>query len=188
MISYLVGQPIVEKDSITLLVGGVGYGVHVISSLLSKASNLEELKLFIYTHVKEDRLDLYGFENRQQKDLFLLLISVSGVGPSTALQITDQSPSAIIDAVQQANTAFFSAVPRVGKKLAQKIIIELSGKLGQLKSLDLGPESTNRIEVREALMSLGFDENSIETVLQQIELEEQTVEASIKQSLKLLAK
>lgn len=188
MISYLIGQPIVEKDSITLLVNGVGYGVHVSSSLLSKADNLTELELFIYTHVKEDRLDLYGFENRQQKDLFLLLISVSGVGPSTALQITDQNPTAIIDAVQQANTAFFSAVPRVGKKLAQKIIIELSSKLGQLKSLDLGPESSNRIAVREALISLGFDENSVEQVLQQLELEDQPVEVSIKQGLKLLAK
>lgn len=188
MISYLIGQPIVEKDSITMLVGGVGYGVHVSNSLISKASELEQLELYIYTHVKEDRLDLYGFESRQQKELFLLLTSVSGVGPSTALAITDQNPSAIVDAVQQANTAFFSAVPRVGKKMAQKIIIELSSKLGQLKSLDLGPESAKRMEVREALMSLGFDENSVELVLQDINLEDQEVTLSIKQGLKKLAK
>lgn len=188
MISYLVGKPIVEKNSITLLVGGVGYDVHASGSLLSKASTLEELELFIYTHVKEDRLELYGFENKQQKELFLLLISVSGVGPSTALSITDNSASEIVDAVQNAQTAFFSAVPRVGKKLAQKIIIELSSKLGELKSLDLGPESTNRTEVREALMSLGFAENSLELILQQIEIDDQPIEVSIKQGLKLLGK
>lgn len=188
MISYLIGQPIVEKNSITLLVNGVGYGVHVGNSMISKASGLDQLELFIYTHVREDKLELFGFESRQQKELFLLMLSVSGVGPSTALQITDQPNSAIIDAVQQANTAFFSSIPRIGKKLAQKIIIELSSKLGELKTLDLGPESSNRTEVREALLSLGFGENQIELILQQLEIEDQSVEISIKKALKLLAR
>lgn len=188
MISYLIGKPILSKNTLIILASGVGYGVAVTNSTLSAIQNQDQVELYIYDHIREDRFDLYGFLSSQEKDLFLMLLSVSGVGPNTGLHIMEHKPLDVIEAVRQANTAFFSSVPRVGKKLAQKIIIELSSKLGELKALDLGPESSQKQEVRLALVALGFDENSIEACLQQIEVETVPVAQAIKQALKFFAK
>jgi Holliday junction DNA helicase RuvA len=186
MISYLIGKPILEKDSVTILCHGVGYGVRVSERLRAKLFSQIEAEIFIHTHVREEALDLYGFENHAERDLFLLLLSVSGVGPKTALALLNYDPSQIIDAVQQANTTFFSAVPRVGKKLAQKIIIELRSKLGALKELEIGPLSPKLQEVTLALQSLGFDESSIHDALQSLNLEELQVGEAVKQALRHL--
>jgi len=188
MISYLIGKPVLVNQQLLVLTGGVGYGVFVTNSTLSAIQNQEQIELHIYDHIREDRFDLYGFLTPSEKELFLLLLSVSGVGPNTALHIMEHKPIDVIEAVQQANPAFFASVPRVGKKVAQKIIIELSSKLGQLKVLDLGPESSQKQEVRLALSNLGFDENSIELSLQQIEVESIPVEQAIKQALKFFAR
>jgi holliday junction DNA helicase RuvA len=117
-----------------------------------------------------------------------ILISVSGVGPKTGLAILNFGASEIIEAVQQADTSFFAAVPRVGKKLAQKIIIELRTKLGALKELDLGPVSPQRQEVLLALQSLGFDERSVHQVLQEISVEEMSLSEAVKTAIQLLGK
>jgi Holliday junction DNA helicase RuvA len=188
MISYLTGKPIVERDSLTILVGGVGYGVHVTEKVRAAAALKTELELFIYTHVREEALDLYGFESRTERDLFLLLISVSGIGPKTALGILQYPSEQISQAVQEANVGFFAAVPRVGKKMAQKIIIELRSKLGALKELDLGPVSPKKQEIILALQSLGFDENAIYSVLQDIDTENLETSIAITQAIQKMGK
>src|SRR5258708_6371808 len=147
MISYLMGKPVFEKDFVTILVGGVGYAVRVTDDCRQSLQGREEAELFIYTHVREEALELYGFAQRSERDLFLLLLGVSGVGPKTALGILHFQPNQIITAVQNAEVSLFTSVPRVGKKLAQKIIIDLRSKLGALKELDLGPLSGERQEV-----------------------------------------
>jgi Holliday junction DNA helicase RuvA len=188
MISFLRGTPIIESESITVLVGGVGYGVRVTDKVKESASALAEIDLYIYTHVREESLELYGFEQRNDRELFLLLISVSGVGPKTALGILNLGATHIVDAVQQANTSFFAAVPRVGKKLAQKIIIDLRSKLGAIKELNIGPVSPQRQEVTLALEVLGFSEQAIFSVLERIAVDDLTTAEAVKQAIQELGK
>jgi Holliday junction DNA helicase RuvA len=188
MISYLFGKPVIEKDFVTILCGGVGYAVHVTDKVKVELTAQVETELFIYTHVREESLDLYGFARRNERELFTLLLSVSGVGPKTALLILNFPPEQIIDAIQQANTSLFSSVPRVGKKVAQKIIIDLRGKLGSIKELDIGPVSQQRQEVALALQVLGFAETEIHQALQNINVEELSVAEAVKLGIKELSK
>ena len=187
MISYLKGYPLITSNQLTIVVNNVGYGVKVNSQLLNKFSNVSEVELFIFTHVKEDKLELFGFESVTEKEMFELVLSVSGVGPSIALNLVAAGPHQLVEAVQNAQVAFFTAVPRVGKKLAQKIIIELRGKLGELKSLDLGPKSTKYQELYEALESFGFSEQAIVQTLETMAVEELELQAAIKVAMKKLS-
>jgi holliday junction DNA helicase RuvA len=186
MIAYLQGKVRHQPEGIIVLCHGVGYGVHVSARTAQNLVDGQEVELFIYTHVREEALELFGFVHREEQSLFQLLLDVSGVGPKTALQIINFAPTEIINAVQQADTGFFSQVPRVGKKLAQKIIIELRSKLGALKELDLQPLSPWLQEVKEALLQLGFPERDIEHVLPKLGTEEMSTSAAIKTALNLL--
>jgi Holliday junction DNA helicase RuvA len=187
MISYLKGYPLVSGIKLTIVVNNVGYGVTVNPQLTSKFATQNEVELFIYTHVKEDKLELYGFESTTEKEMFELVLGVSGVGPSIALNLVAAGPHHLIEAVQNAQVGFFSAVPRVGKKLAQKIIIELRGKLGELKALDLGPKSAQYQEVYDALLSFGFSEQDIGQVLEQLDIENLEIQQAIKIAMKKLS-
>lgn len=184
MIGYLEGQAVARGNELLLMVGGVGYLVSVGQKVMSKA-NGEELALHIYSHIKEDRFELYGFQTAEELEIFKLVISVSGVGPKTAINIIDGGVGQLIEAVQQAQLSFFTSVPRVGKKLAQKIIIELKGKLGSLKELNLATLSPKEQDVMDALLGLGFDENMIQDALGQIDLENMEINVAIKESIKI---
>jgi len=190
MIAYLLGKPILQSSGLIMLVQGVGYGVMVSAkTLIALAARAEESKveLWIYTHVREEALDLYGFLKPEDKSIFQILLSVSGVGPRTALGIIEAGASAIIDAVQTANVAFFSSVPRVGKKLAQKIIIELKPKLGSLQELNLGPQNPQAADVTEALLALGFSDQEVQMVTQNLDFSGEFQSAYlIKQAIKLI--
>jgi len=170
MIGMLTGVVILQNQEVILDVSGVGYQVAVTSSTISKLVNGQTVTLHIFTHVKEDALELFGFPELAEKKLFQLLLGVSGVGPRTALAISDLGAATITQAVQEANVARFSAIPRVGKKLAQKIIIELKSKLGSLQELELGGVTDpNQQEVVAALLSLGFEEQQIYRVVREID-------------------
>lgn len=184
MIGFLTGQPRSHIKGLLVMVNGVGYLVHVGQKTESELVHAAEVSLFIHTYVKPEALELYGFQTKEAYQVFQLLLSVSGVGPRTALAITDHPPQKIITAVQEAQTSFFTAVPRVGKKLAQKIIIELRSKLGELKELDLKPKSAKAQEVYEALSSLGLESEIIEDALTKIDVENQPIEKSITEILK----
>ena len=184
MIGYLEGKAIARGDELLMMVGGVGYLVTVGQKVLRKA-NGEDFSLHIYTHVKEDRLELYGFQTAEELEIFKLVIAVSGVGPKTAINIIDGGATQLIEAVQQAQLSFFTAIPRVGKKLAQKIIIELKGKLGSLKELNLATLSPKEQDIMDALLGLGFDENMIQDAISQIDLEDMEINVAIKESIKI---
>src|SRR3990167_8490793 len=132
MIGYLNGNVIVRDDpSLIVDVNGVGYRVLASSDVLASARVGSTLKVFTYTHVREDILELYGFLKYSDLKLFESLIGVSGVGPKTAIGIfAIGSSEQILQAITDADTSFFSRVPRLGSKNAQKIIIELRGKVG----------------------------------------------------------
>ena len=170
MIGMLTGVVILQNQEVIIYVSGVGYQVAVTTSTTAKLINGQTVTLHIFTHVKEDALELFGFPELAEKKLFQLLLSVSGVGPRTALAISDLGASTITQAVQEANVSRFSTVPRVGKKLAQKIIIELKSKLGSLQELELGGVTDpNQQEVVAALLSLGFEEQQIYRVVREID-------------------
>lgn len=188
MIGYLEGTPRLTGKQLLVVVGGVGYEVHVPQSVLATAPSQDTVQLFIHTHVREDALQLFGFDSKEHQELFELLLSVSGVGPSTALAITNLPSDQIIQAVQQADIKVFTSIPRVGKKLAQKIVIDLRSKLGELKQLDLSPRSTLAQQVIEALVSLGFAELDSEQALEDIDLESLSLEEAITQTIKKLGK
>ncbi len=188
MIAFLSGQPVVNGKSVMILVNGVGYGVNVGALTLTKLINLSQIDIHIHTHVREDKLELYGFLTTFEKDVFRLLIDVSGVGPKTGQNIIDGRANEVVLAVQNADISFFSSVPRVGKKLAQKIIIELRGKLGELKTLNLGPSTQKEQEIVEALVALGFNEQLVLEKMQEIAITDLELETALKEIIKLLSK
>lgn len=189
MIGYVSGKPLIQKESLIVVAHGVGYEVFVTSQTLLQAQNAEEVQLFVHTHVREDSLMLFGFPTVGEKEMFELLLSVSGVGPRIALAITSYGAGKIVEAVQTANVGLFSSVPRVGKKLAQKIIIELKPKLGSLYELQLGPTNKQQEDVIEALLALGFSEADIHRAIQQLDLSDSADTASmIKSAMKLMAR
>lgn len=165
MIGKLTGQVEVVGDSVLLETAGVGYLVHVTPSLHMQLSLQPTATVYTYTYVREDALELYGFANSHDLQLFELLLSVSGVGARIALAISDKGAAAISQAVQEADVTFFTQVPRVGKKLAQKIIIELKSKLGSITELELGSVPDQQQDAFQALQVLGYDEQRILAVL-----------------------
>ncbi|MBP7876295.1 Holliday junction branch migration protein RuvA [Candidatus Woesebacteria bacterium] len=190
MIGFLSGIPEIIQDKILIKTGGVGYEVAVGINSLSRIQTRATVDLYIHTHVKEEALELFGFLTLDERSLFRLLLSVSGVGPKTALAIANTGADAIRTAVQQADVSFFTAVPRVGKKLAQKIIIDLKSKLGSLTELQLDTPVGIEQDAVAALTVLGFDE---QTALRQLHSlppgeEGETAESLIKRALKQLKK
>lgn len=185
MIAYLQGEPLFTASIPVILCGGVGYGVHLTLSTQAKLRGARETTLFIYSHIKEDAFDLYGFLTEEEKLLFLKLIDVDGVGPKTALSIMDRGVSEVVRAVQAADLSFFQSVPRVGKKSAQKIIIELKSKLGG-EELSLVEPVGKAKEALEALTALGFPETESKKVLESLEIESMRLEDVVKHCIKLL--
>ncbi len=189
MISYLSGNVIIRDDPHLIIdVGGVGYKVLATSDVLSSATVGSPVKVFTYTHVREDALELYGFSKYSDLKLFESLIGVSGVGPKTAVGVFAIGTSEqILQAIVQADTAFFSRVPRLGNKNAQKIIIELKNKVGG-GDLNLSDGVSNsRNEVSAALKTFGFSSGEINEALRNLN-SSKSVEEQIKLALKSLGR
>lgn len=189
MIGYLSGTVIIRDDpQIIIDVNGVGYKVLASSDVLASSSIGSQIKLFTYTHVREDMLELYGFAKYTDLKLFEALIGVSGVGPKTAIGIfAVGSSDQILEAIKISDTSFFSRVPRLGTKNAQKIIIELKNKVGGA-GLDLSDgTNNNRGEVAAALKGFGFSNDEINEAVRTLD-GSKSVEAQIKDALKSLNK
>lgn len=185
MINYLEGKPVIHGKCLTVLINGVGYAVQVGERALAQLER-DQVSLHVYTHVREDRIELYGFLSIKKKQLFELLIDVSGIGPKTALDICDRDSEAVVSAVQNSDVSFFNNIPRIGKKTAQKIILELKSKLGSLKELNLGPRSAKESDLYEALGALGYLESEIAGVVTELDFDEINLEDAVKFALKQL--
>lgn len=192
MIGYLSGEVVARDDPhIIINVSGVGYKVLASGNVLSKVILNGKLKLFIYTHVREDAISLFGFLNSLDLKLFENLISVSGIGPKTAMNIFSVGTrEEIIQAVITGEVDFFTGVPRLGKKNAQKIIIELKSKLGSIEDLDLSKiDSKENSEVIAGLKTFGFTNKEALEALKNIRGEGGTsTEEKIRMALKELGK
>lgn len=189
MIGYLTGT-IHSKpnEQIILLTGGVGYLVTVPPNYLSQLKVSKQTELFIYTHIREDTLDLYGFFTVDELELFKLVLTVSGIGPKTALLVIDKGVGKVEQAIKDASTDFFTTVPRLGHKNAQKIIIELKNKLGGLKELDLTSGSEESAQAIEALRNLGYSKQEAMQAIGAIPASEKTLEQKISYALRQLGK
>jgi len=176
-----------DGHNLLVQVGGIGYKVHVTQAILSKCHIGEKIVLYTYTHIREDILELYGFEKIEDLKLFESLISVSGIGPKTAIgifQVGDRDQ--ILISIQKADVNFFTGVPRLGKKNAQKIIIELKGKLGNIEDLDL-TDTEDSVEVVQVLKKFGFGQKEINEAIKAVGDEKDTSK-KIKMALKYLGK
>lgn len=179
-----------NAPSIILDVGGVGYKVFVSNSLLTQYAVGDEITLFTYTFVRDDVLELYGFSSGEDLKLFEMLIGVSGVGCKSALAVFSiGSRSAIVNAIIKGDVSFFTAVPRLGKKNSQKIIIELKNKLGGIGDLDLSQgETSERLEAMSALQSFGFSQKEAQQAIHAVASDGMKTEDIVRRALKELGK
>ena len=171
MIGSLRGTLIEKRPNQVLLeVGGVGYVVQIPLSTLTSLSALHsENTLLIHTHVREDQFSLYGFLTAREKHCFELLISASGVGPSLALKIlSGMSLDELIPAIRKGDLAQLVRIPVVGRKTAERMVVELRVKLAAVDVPDAGkPATRSQLEsdVSSALVNLGYDERTVESAI-----------------------
>lgn len=172
----------VEKNYITIENNGIGYQIFVANPYSYSIG--EEKKIFLYNCIKEDEFSLYGFNSIEEKELFLRLISVKGVGPKLALPMFSLgSVTGIIDAIDRENILYLTKFPKVGEKVARQIILDLKGKLVKNENVSV----SGLEEVVEALESLGYKGADIKKVLPKIS-PDLKIEDQIKEALKLLLK
>lgn len=191
MIGFLRGEVFLkEGSSIILDVKGVGYKVLGSRDVLAKVQKGTSLELFIYTHVREDNISLFGFLEAQDLKLFENLIGVSGIGPKTAMNIFSIGDRAeITNAIVQGNVDFFTSVPRLGRKNAQKIIIELKNKFGATAELDLsGSDVSGSEEVIAALKGFGFTSKEINDAIRQVKKNPTEGSGQVADTIKLALK
>ena len=159
MIARLRGKPVANTpDGLVVDVGGVGYLVAATPSAVRKAEGAEEVTVETYLHVREDALHLYGFAERAERELFVQLLSVNGVGPKVALAIVSGSPAdELRRAIVREDAARFQAIPGIGKKTAERIVLELKEKLA---TTPLAPVAAadldDHVVARNALVELGY--------------------------------
>jgi Holliday junction DNA helicase RuvA len=168
MIAYLKGILIHKTTSQVIIdIGGVGYRASIPLSTYLKLGDIDDnTELHIYTHVTDSSLALYGFYSQKEKDLFLKLISISGIGPKIALNILSGIESSDLeDAIRQSDVARISLIPGIGKKTAMRIALELQEKL-ELKEKVLESQSIQEKEdLISALMNLGFKRREVEKIV-----------------------
>jgi holliday junction DNA helicase RuvA len=172
MIGSLRGKLIDKRPNQVLLdVGGVGYQVQIPLSTFAGLGALHaETTLLTYTHVREDVLSLYGFLTAREKHCFELLISASGVGPALALKIlSGMAIDDLVPAIRKGDLAQLVRIPGVGRKTAERIVVELRDKLVAVDVPDTGkPATRSQLEsdVASALVNLGYDERSVEKAME----------------------
>jgi Holliday junction DNA helicase RuvA len=192
MIALLKGIVEARMDPFIIIdVNGVGYKVYASHTVLSRLTGTgESIKLFTYTHVREDQLDLFGFAEPDDLRLFEMLISVSGIGPKSAIGIYSVgSRHDIVRAIHSGDVDFFTAVPRLGKKNAQKLIIELKSKLGSTEDFDVASAiQLESDEVVAALKQFGFTPSEAITAVRAIAKEGMSTSEKIRLALKQLGK
>lgn len=183
MYSYIKGK-ITDQTSnqIILETNNIGYEITV-SNPYSFELEKEE-KIYLYEHIREDEHTLYGFKNQEEKELFLKLINVKGLGPKMAMPMfATGSINGIVDAVERENILYLKKFPKIGEKVAKQIILDLKGKLSKTTNEQLNTKE----ELIEVLKGLGYKEKDFKSVIPKVD-ETKKVEDQVKEALKLLLK
>lgn len=191
MITQLNGK-LIEKNPTELVVdcNGVGYEVKISLTTFTSLGNEEAVKIFTKLIVREDAHILYGFATKEEREMFTYLISVSGIGPNIAMiMLSSLVPEEIAHAIQSEDVQTIQSIKGIGAKTAQRVIIDLKGKVlkiaERLENM-FSANNTNRFDALTALVSLGFDKKAAEKALDRVDSGSDPLEKLIKEALKVL--
>lgn len=181
MYTYMIGKITdIESNYITLENNNIGYLIYVANPFYYHEG--EEYKVYLYQNVKEDELTLYGFKTKEEKQLFLKLIEVKGVGCKMALPLFSLgSVDGIVDAIERENILYLKKFPKIGDKVARQIILDLKGNLATSQKVEVNNELTD------ALRGLGYKSSDISKIMPSIN-QTLTIEEQLKEALRLLIK
>jgi holliday junction DNA helicase RuvA len=191
MIAHINGK-LVEKNPMTLIIecGGIGYEVKISLNTFSAIGLEESVKVFTQFIVREDAQLLYGFATKEEREMFNHLISVSGIGPNTAMiMLSSLVTEEIAHAIQVEDVRTIQSIKGIGVKTAQRVIVDLKDKMVKMSfspQISAMGHNTNRFDALTALVSLGFDKKNAEKAIEKVSQGEETVEQIIKGALKIL--
>lgn len=183
MFDVIEGKVIdIEVNYVCISTSGIGFKVFVPNPYSFRLD--EEVKVYLHNQIKEDEYSLYGFKSKEEKNIFLKLINVKGLGPKIALPILAGSTvEGLMDAIERENVLYLEKFPKVGEKLARQIILDLKGKLVSKENSSSGVND----ELIEVLLSLGYKRPDINRVVKDVD-GSLSIECQIKEALKLLLK
>ncbi len=187
MISRLRGAPAGRTlDGLVVDVAGVGYLVSATPSVLRRADGASEVTVETYLHVREDALQLYGFADAAERAFFVQLLGVSGIGPKVALAVVSSaSPDELQRAIALKDSVRFQAIPGIGKKTAERIVLELEGSIIESAPVT-GSEAPREVVARDALVELGYSVIEAEQALASVD-PELPVEDRVREALRSAA-
>jgi Holliday junction DNA helicase RuvA len=191
MIAHINGK-LVEKNPTTLIIecNGLGYEVKISLNTFSAIGSEEAVKVYTQFIVREDAQLLYGFATKEEREMFNHLISVSGIGPNTAMiMLSSLVPEEIAHAIQVEDVRTIQSIKGIGVKTAQRVIIDLKDKMVKMSfsaQISSVGHNTNRFDALTALVSLGFDKKNSEKAIEKVSQGDETVEQIIKGALKIL--
>jgi holliday junction DNA helicase RuvA len=201
MIAHLTGILFSKRpQSVVVDTTGVGYHIYIpLSTFYQLPDEMEKVSLHVYTHVRQDMLQLFGFQTETEKEIFLLLISVSGIGPKLALNILSGiGIKELLSAIVSADSERISAIPGVGKKTSQRITLELKEKVSDiLEGIEVRPQEKMQIRNKEifddalsALINLGYPSKSAKIVIENVLRNDNDInlDTLLKEALRNLAK
>lgn len=187
MIAIVSGKVLVQdEDSVVVDVNGIGYEVFCTNNSLDQFLVGDQVMIHTYTHVREDQLQLFGFAEKFEKELFLSFIKVNGIGPKMAMQsLSGARPEQIVKMIEDGDVKALMKLPKLGKKKAEQIVLSLKGKLVLEEEASINASPVQR-EVKSALINLGYNEEQVNSVLKEIgELSD--VETGVRKSLSFLS-
>lgn len=180
MLEFIEGKiSDITPSYIVISTNGIGFQVYTPNPYSFKESELT--KVYLYNHIREEEYTLYGFKSKEERELFLKLINVKGLGPKTGIGIlAGSTPNGIIDAIERENILYIKKFPKVGEKLARQIILDLKGKL-----VSTNNKSDVNEELIEALLALGYKRQYVSKISKEID-STLPIETQLKEALKLL--
>jgi holliday junction DNA helicase RuvA len=191
MISYISGIAIYKDQKYIVLQtnSGVGYKIYTTQETLLAVKEDEPTSLWIHSVIREDAFDLYGFRDRETLSFFELLLNVSGIGPKSALNILSSASVKILtDAITSGETGYITKISGIGKKVADKIVLELKGKVFTGDDTSFISGSSSDIETVEALKALGYNHKEAKDAIEDMPQNIKDVSEKIKFALKNLSK
>lgn len=180
MLEFIEGKiSDITPSYIVISTNGIGFQVYTPNPYSFKESELT--KVYLYNHIREEEYTLYGFKSKEERELFLKLINVKGLGPKTGIGIlAGSTPNGIIDAIERENILYIKKFPKVGEKLARQIILDLKGKL-----VSTNNKNDVNEELIEALLALGYKRQDVSKISKEID-STLPIETQLKEALKLL--